>query len=336
MSHPATSLSFPHLLAILGVLIAPPMACNTGGDDDDACNSEGCRADADGDGYFNFDIDELQDCDDNNADIHPEADEVCDGNDTDCNGVPDDVDIDEDGFISDSCGGPDCDDGNAEVFPGNPESCDFADNDCDDQIDEGFDADDDGWTFCAGDCRDSDPFVNPDAIEACDGLDNNCDNHVDEAFDTDDDGYIDVDDPDCALIYGPGGQQAELGDCDDTNEDIRPGVHEYTNDAIDNDCDGRIDEGEDDDGDSYDNCAPGDPGAGASCTHAPGGDDGLPADCADSGDLQSAVQYPGATFQVPNSEGFLVYWPEICDSVDNDCNGQVDEGYDPKTCNATF
>ncbi len=68
------------------------------------------------------------DCDDTNAAIHPDADEVCNGIDDDC-----DVDVDEgltfdddgDGFTSlDSCEGSkdDCNDGDATVFPGATET----------------------------------------------------------------------------------------------------------------------------------------------------------------------------------------------------------------------
>ena len=94
------------------------------------------------------------DCDDNDATVHPGAEEVCDGVDNDCDGVTDGpdaidgitwyADADQDGYgvEQDSvyqCAAPsgytelagDCDDGAADVHPGAPEICnDFVDNDC--------------------------------------------------------------------------------------------------------------------------------------------------------------------------------------------------------------
>ena len=61
------------------------------------------------------------------------------------------------------------------------EVCDGLDNDCDDVIDEGFDADGDGYKTCDDDCDDLDPEIHPGVDEVCDdGLDNNCDGSVNE------------------------------------------------------------------------------------------------------------------------------------------------------------
>lgn len=99
------------------------------------------------------------DCDDTNSDINPNAVEVCDDVDNNCDGEINEGVLNACGF----CG------------PEPEEVCDGEDNDCDGEIDEGFDADGDGFTACDGDCDDENDLVYPDALELCDGLDNNCD-----------------------------------------------------------------------------------------------------------------------------------------------------------------
>jgi len=81
---------------------------------------------------------------------------------------------------------------------------------------------------------------------------------------------------------------AEFEDCDDLNAAVFPGAGESC-DGADNDCDGAIDEGHDEDGDGVLPCSD-------------------PADCDDS----DPAVYPGAL--------------ELCDQVDNDCNGLIDDG----------
>jgi hypothetical protein len=199
--------------------------CGDGIDNDgDGLIDEG--DDEDGDGYLTCDLPSLIDCDDGDASVHPEQADRCDGLDTNCNGVVDDVDADGDGWIAATCGGDDCDDQNPRANPETPESCDGADNNCNGEIDEGFDADDDGWSFCgpdgvAGnsddDCNDRDPEIHPGASEECDGVDNDCDDRVDEDFDADNDEYIDARNPQCWDLYGAGGPLAAQGDCDDSD-----------------------------------------------------------------------------------------------------------------------
>ena len=94
-----------------------------------------------------------EDCDDNDPNAYPGADEVCDDADNDCNGEIDDglfstyyPDEDGDGFgigaqafEGDACAIPeaaaldpgDCDDGDAAIHPGAADVCDGIDNDCD-------------------------------------------------------------------------------------------------------------------------------------------------------------------------------------------------------------
>ncbi|MDP7112700.1 MAG: DUF2341 domain-containing protein, partial [Myxococcota bacterium] len=224
-------------------------------------------------------------------------------------------DQDGDGFASPDCGEDDCDDADADVYPGADETCNFVDDDCDGDIDEGWDADGDGWTTCDGDCNDTLFEVNPGATEICDQIDNDCDGDVDEGFDLDGDGYAscsgDCDDDDPAVnpaaaedcdgmdddcdgevdedfdTDGDGWTTCD-GDCNDTAPLIHPGAAEVCN-FIDDDCDGDVDEGFDADGDGFSGCA---------------------GDC-DDGD--PAVS-PAAV--------------EHCNGIDDNCDGAVDEGFD--------
>ena len=89
--------------------------------------------DEDGDGYLR-----AEDCNDQDASIHPDAVDVpYNGIDEDCDGS-DLVDVDGDGWDASEVGGQDCNDINAEISPGESEHCDDGlDNDCDGSIDEG-------------------------------------------------------------------------------------------------------------------------------------------------------------------------------------------------------
>lgn len=101
------------------------------------------------------------DCDDANPDIFPNAPEVCNAVDDDCNGQPDDglsfenyyPDNDGDGWgaiatPTVACEPQpgavlttgDCDDFDRDRFPGAPEICDDFDNDCNNLVDDGTEA----------------------------------------------------------------------------------------------------------------------------------------------------------------------------------------------------
>jgi hypothetical protein len=96
-----------------------------------------------------------RDCDDGDASVNPEAEEIADGKDNDCDGQVDEtsdtqiwyLDLDGDGdggssVIPPGYGGVtvqngfDCDDYDAAVYLGAPEIPDGKDNDCDGQVDE--------------------------------------------------------------------------------------------------------------------------------------------------------------------------------------------------------
>ncbi len=176
------------------------------------------------------------DCDDEDPDTNPDAVELCDGKDNDCDGSPGEDEVDGDGDGYTVCGATpgegDCDDGDAGVHPGADELCNGEDDDCDGDVpaDEG-DADGDGQRMCGGDCDDGDPAVGDGFAEVCDGIDNDCDpaTGVDEGTscsDDDGDGYTE-----------------EEGDCDDDDLGIGPEAAELC-DGIDNDCDGTTDGGD--------------------------------------------------------------------------------------------
>jgi hypothetical protein len=240
-------------------------------------------------------------------------------------------DADGDGRAPPQVGGDDCDDTNATVYPGAAEVCDGVDNDCDGAVDNAdadvvagevpyfVDADGDGtgdrMVACqvdgrhvvdGGDCDDADPTVGPDAEELCDGIDNDCDGTVDEDGllfrDGDGDGYGEDGFQargDCAAPLGSGVARVG-GDCDDADAAISPGATEIPYDGVDSRCNGSDDEW-DLDGDgavpaaSFAAAVADQPGAGFTS-----------GDC-DDGDDRA---YPAAD--------------EICDGIDNDCDGAVD------------
>ncbi|MDP2309233.1 MAG: putative metal-binding motif-containing protein [Pseudomonadota bacterium] len=146
-------------------------------------NSDYPADDDDGDGYGV--ASEPADCDDSNILSYPNAAEVFDGQDNDCDGVSDEG---TDGFDDDGDGvaevDGDCNDFSIEVYPGAPERGDALDNDCDGTVDEGtsyYDDDGDGYSEVNNDCNDLDATINPGAIETCDRVDNDCDSLIDSA-----------------------------------------------------------------------------------------------------------------------------------------------------------
>lgn len=272
------------------------------------------EVDNDGDGFMACD-----DCNDNNAVIFPGAAEICDGLDNDCDGIlpTNEMDTDGDGFMA--C--EDCNDNNAAVFPGAVEICDGLDNDCDGLVpNDELDTDADGFSICDGDCDDNDVTIFPGATELCDGIDNNCDGQIDEnactGVDNDGDGFTTTN-----------------GDCDDNDPNVFPGNSEITCDGIDNDCNAlTLDIPIDTDGDGFTVCDgdcddfnanvfPGNPEI-----HC----DGLNNDCDNS--TPDLVDLDGDGFSSCGNVDCddtdpTVYTgaPEICDGLDNDCDGLIDE-----------
>ena len=111
------------------------------------------------------------------------------------------------------------------------------------------DEDADGY-YNYNDCDDNNPMMNPGMSELCDDFDNDCNGIINDGvplntyyFDGDFDGFgefsITVD---TCISIAPPGYVANSTDCDDLNEEIFPTQVE-TCDAIDNDCDGAINNG---------------------------------------------------------------------------------------------
>ncbi|MBT3813940.1 SUMF1/EgtB/PvdO family nonheme iron enzyme [Candidatus Woesearchaeota archaeon] len=323
------------------------------------------------------------DCDDEVNYIHPDAEELCDGFDNNCDFNIDEgleilaqcyKDFDDDGFgVEDdtfgtcmsSCGEGyakhsgtkpfDCADDNDKVFPGAEEVCDLIDNNCENGNNEGFenldyypDVDGDNAgnmyaeaiKFCkeptaemkpagmedveyvpnATDCEDGDPTINLNHPEICDGKDNNCNDEIDDGAplldyfkDNDGDGYGNEADGTWEGCGSKPGYVTKGGDCNNENNAIHPFAEEICN-GLDDDCNNLIDLEDglasiicyvDDDQDGFglsdyslETCE----------TECPPFTSKTAGDCYD---LSDAIH--------PFAE-------EICTTLDDNCNGLVDDG----------
>ncbi|MBK6725927.1 MAG: putative metal-binding motif-containing protein [Xanthomonadales bacterium] len=145
----------------------------------------------------------------------------------------------------------------------------------------------------SGDCNDDDGAIHPGAFELCDGTDNDCDGSTDELYPTLG-AVCNTGLPGICLLgtvtcqAGGGGIQCLQSIA------ASPEVC----DGLDNDCDGSADQGN--------------PGGGAACMT------GLPGRCA-----TGLTNCAGGALQCPGTFGPI---PELCNGLDDNCDGSVDEG----------
>jgi hypothetical protein len=220
-----------------------------------------------------------------------------------------DADADDHG-VGIGCRGLDCDDANPEANAGEDEICDGADNDCDGTSDEDNPG---GGVRCVSECGEGSTVctsgtitcepINPITAEVCDGRDNDCDARVDEGPAGDgtamtQDCYTGAGGTEDVGICRGGVQTCAGGSFGACVGQILPDSTDVC-DGLDNDCRNGVDDG--DPGGGFDCSVPGAGICATGHTH-----------CVD-GDVQCVSDVTPQT--------------EICDDLDNDCDGTINDGY---------
>ena len=228
-------------------------SCLTLTDDLEVCVSderEDCEDlcyDPDGDGHGPGGVCDRSDvdCDSSNSDVNPDAIDICNGINDDC-----DDNTDED-FTPQECGEgtclaqSSCVDGEEQAcvpqeVADNDATCDGADDDCDGSIDEDYlpttcgDGVCEAQSSCADGieqmCMPSEPTAVDDTT--CNGIDEDCDGRVDESFSES-----------CGDGVCIRSATCENGVTSCTPREPEAGELDALCDNIDQDCDGAIDEG---------------------------------------------------------------------------------------------
>jgi hypothetical protein len=212
--------------------------------------------------------------------------------------------------------GPCLDDQGHEVIKAGDqqESCNGLDDDCDGTVDNGFnlgmrckvgegECSRDGAIACAPDgTATCDATAGNPTPEVCDNLDNDCDGQIDNGLNV---GMVCADGVGACrregmTVCGPDGSVA-------CNAQAAPPGDELCGDQIDNNCDGDVDEGFDT--------------LGQPCTVGVGA-------CQQTGRV---ICNPQDLRGTTCDRQPLQPHDEICDNLDNDCDGHVDEGFDVQT-----
>ena len=327
------------------------------GIDQDCDGGESCYFDVDGDAHGDtstvasadlacdgaYESAASDDCNAALASVYPGAPELGgDGVDQDCDGLEScfiDGDLDGVGGTAEvqtsdfSCSGTgqssrsdDCDDADAARFPGATElPADGIDADCDDAEACYTDADADGFgnaestelsavlgcgvtgvSADPSDCDDGNALAYPAAPEReANGIDEDCDGSEVCFVDADGDAHGTESTTLGNLACEGGGAAPNSDDCDDAEASVYPGAEELVADGIDEDCDGDELCHADEDGDGFGGA---ESVASANLACEDGGESGSSNDCDDA----DASVFPAAE--------------ESCNGIDDDCNGEVDDG----------
>jgi hypothetical protein len=219
-----------------------------------------------------------------------------------------------DNYITGEFNGMDCNDYDSKVYPGATEICDNLDNDCDLEVDDGLTLEQACGETDIGECTlgfiynlctagEYIGWSKCDAVisqpEVCDGLDNDCDNDTDEDLILEQVcGETDIGECNLGFVYN----LCTAGEYTGWSECVAVVPQAEVCDGLDNDCDNEVDE---------------DLTLEQSCGETDIGECNL----GFVYNLCTAGEYTGWS-----ECDAVVSQPEVCDGLDNNCDGDIDEG----------